>query len=157
MQSQRKEVHLTASIQKLIELKLADMSPTMVLLIWLENLSRDFQLLNNKLYPILRVRTLKWKVLIHPKMPLKFKRRSAVFLLFFQMNVLPKIVDIVKALRLKAAPILHSVMAAVTRGAVLWHERNLLVANGGHLSCFHDEARRIIYKVTKDEKNWLVV
>ena len=43
-------------------------------------------------------------------------------------------------------------MAAIFRGLVLSHDRNLVVENGGHLSFSNGWARRIIYKVTKDKK-----
>ena len=43
-------------------------------------------------------------------------------------------------------------MAMIDRGAVLSHDRNLVLENGGHLSFSNDQARHIIYKVTKDEK-----
>ena len=48
-----------------------------------------------------------------------------------------KTVDIITALMLKAAPISYSVMAAVARGVVLSHDRNL-VENVRHLSFFDD-------------------
>lgn len=48
-----------------------------------------------------------------------------------------KTVDIITALMLKAASISYSVMAAVARGVVLSHDRNL-VENGRHLSFFND-------------------
>ena len=57
-------------------------------------------------------------------MSLKFKHRNAVVLLIDELMI--KTVDIIKALRLKAAPISYSVMAAVTRGVVLTCDRNLL-------------------------------
>ena len=63
-----------------------------------------------------------------------------------------KTVDITTALKLNAAPTSKSVLAAVARGAVLSHDRNLLIDNGGHLNFSDDWERRIIYKVTKDEK-----
>lgn len=43
-------------------------------------------------------------------------------------------------------------MAVIDRGAMLLHDRNLVLENGGHLSFSNDQARHIIYKVTKDEK-----
>ena len=67
-----------------------------------------------------------------------------------------KTIDIIKALSLKAAPVSYSVMAAVARGIVMSDDRNLLVENGGHLSFSDDWARRIIYRLTKDGKRWLV-
>ena len=58
-------------------------------------------------------------------------------------NLLPdelmnKSINIIKALRLKAAPVSYSVMSAVARGVVMAHDRNLLVENGGHLK-FSDD------------------
>ena len=43
-------------------------------------------------------------------------------------------------------------MAVIDRGAMPLHDRNLVLENGGHLSFSNDQARHIIYKVTKDEK-----
>lgn len=63
-----------------------------------------------------------------------------------------KTVDIIIALRIKVAPVTYLVMVAVRRGVVLSHNRNLFVANCGHLSFSNDWARRTIYKGTKDEK-----
>lgn len=63
-----------------------------------------------------------------------------------------KPVDIIIALRIKVAPVTYLVMVAVPRGVVLSHNRNLVVANCGHLSFSNDWARRTIYKGTKDEK-----
>lgn len=63
-----------------------------------------------------------------------------------------KTVDIIIALRIKVAPVTYLVMVAVRRGVVLSHNRNLVVANCGHLSFSNDWARRTIYKGTKDEK-----
>ena len=65
-------------------------------------------------------------------------------------DLMAKTIDIIKALRLKAAPVSYSVMAAVARGIVMSDHRNLLVENGGHLSFSDDWARRIIYRLLKD-------
>ena len=55
-----------------------------------------------------------------------------------------KTADIIKPLRLKAAPMSYFVMSEVTRGVVLSNDRNILVENNGHLN--------FIYKVTKVSK-----
>ena len=78
------------------------------------------------------------------------KKRGRPFLL--PDEPMTKTVGIIEALRLKAAPISYSVMAAVARGAILSHDKNLLLENGGHLSFSDGWIRHIIYKVTKDEK-----
>ena len=57
-----------------------------------------------------------------------------------------KTVDITQTLRLKAAPISYSVIAAFARGVVLWHDRNVFVENGGHLS--------FVLHRAKTEKTW---
>lgn len=82
---ERLESHFTASIQKLIELKLDDMQQSMFLLQF-ENLISDLQLLNNKVYMILSRNTHNLRALIHLNLSLKFKQRLEVILLFFQMN-----------------------------------------------------------------------
>ena len=64
-------------------------------------------------------------------------------------ELMKKSIDITKALRLKAAP----VMAAVARGVVISHDRSFLVENGGgHLKFSDNWAKQILYKVMKDGK-----
>ena len=67
-------------------------------------------------------------------------------------EMMKKVVCIIKALRLKAAPVSYAVIAAIVKGVVIAHDRTLLVENGGHLKFSTDWARRIIYYVTLDEK-----
>ena len=67
-------------------------------------------------------------------------------------ELMAKTVEIVKALRLKGAPVSYAVMAAVARGVVISQDRNLLVENGGHLHFSDNWARQIIHRVTRDEK-----
>ena len=51
----------------------------------------------------------------------------------FPEELMKKSIDIIKALRWKAAPVSYSVMAAVARGVAISHDQSLLVENGGHL------------------------
>ena len=67
-------------------------------------------------------------------------------------ELIAKTVEIVKALRLKGAPVSYAVMAAVARGVVISQDRNLLVENGGHLHFSDNWARQIIHRVMRDEK-----
>ena len=71
-------------------------------------------------------------------------------------ELMKKSIDIIKALRLKAAPVSYSVMAAVARGVVISHDRSLLVENGGHLKFSDNWAKQILYKVMKDGKKMVV-
>ena len=59
-------------------------------------------------------------------------------------ELMKKSLDIIKALRLKAAPVSYSVMAAVARGVVISHDRSLLVENGGHLEFSVNWAKQIL-------------
>ena len=67
-------------------------------------------------------------------------------------ELMAKTVEIVKALRLKGAPVSYAVMAAVARGVVISQDRNLLVENGRHLHFSDNWARQIIHWVMRDEK-----
>ena len=78
------------------------------------------------------------------------KKRSRRSLLPDQL--MAKTVEIVKALRLKSAPVSYAVMAAVARGVVISQDRNLLVENGRHLHFSDNWACQIIHRVMRDEK-----
>ena len=47
-------------------------------------------------------------------------------------ELMKKSIDIIKAVRLKAAPVSYAVRSAVARVVMMAHDRNLLVENGGH-------------------------
>ena len=68
-------------------------------------------------------------------------------------ELMDKSVDIIKALRLDMVLVSYSVIAAVVRGLVMSHDRIILEVNGGHLKFSNDWARRILYRITKDEKD----
>ena len=72
-------------------------------------------------------------------------------------SILPKelmsqTIEIVKALRLKAAPVSYSVIAAVAKGVVIARDRTLLAENGGHIKFSEDWARKILHNVMTEEK-----
>ena len=67
-------------------------------------------------------------------------------------ELMDKTIEIIKALRLKAAPVSYSIIAAVAKGVVIAHDRNMLAENGGHLMFSDDWARKILYKIAKSGK-----
>ena len=61
-----------------------------------------------------------------------------------------KITYLVKALRLKGAPISRRVITSITRGVVVANDRSILVENGGYLSINSDFGRNVLYRMEKD-------
>ena len=61
-----------------------------------------------------------------------------------------KITDLVKALRLKGAPISRRVITSIRRGVVVANDCSILVENGGYLSINSGFGRNVLYRMEKD-------
>ena len=53
-------------------------------------------------------------------------------------ELMTKTVSIIKALRLKSAPVSYAVTNAVAKGVIISHDRCLLVEHGGHIKLSDD-------------------
>ena len=65
-----------------------------------------------------------------------------------------KTIDVVKALRLKGAPVSASVITSVAVGIINATDRSILVENGGYLTLNNQWGRNVLYRMERDEKGW---
>ena len=63
-----------------------------------------------------------------------------------------KVIQTIKALRLKGALISYNVINAIAKGIVVANDRTMLVEHGGHLQFTDNWARNILNEVQRSEK-----
>ena len=67
-------------------------------------------------------------------------------------EIMTKTTNLVKALRLKGAPITSQVINSVARGIIEANDRSILIENGGYLTLNHQCGRNVLYRIARDGK-----
>ena len=81
---------------------------------------------------------------------LKSRKRGQLKLL--PEGIITKTIQIVKALRLKGAPVSSAVINAITKGVVMAEDRCLFTEYGGHLVFSNQWAKNILNEIIQTEK-----
>ena len=63
-----------------------------------------------------------------------------------------KVISMVKALRLKRAPVTAEVINSVAKGFIIANDRSLLIENGGYISLSHQCGCNLLYMMEQEGK-----
>ena len=67
-------------------------------------------------------------------------------------EIINKTIQLVKALRLKGAPISTTVITSIAKGIIEANDRTILVENGGYLTLNNQSGQNVLYRIRKDGK-----
>ena len=88
----------------------------------------------------------------HASEPEKMKKKKQGRPTLLPEEIMTKTIKLVKALRLKGAPITCQVINSVARGIVEANDRSILIENGGYLTLNRQWGRNVLYRIEKDGK-----
>ena len=84
--------------------------------------------------------------------PEKLKKKKQGRPSLLPEEIMSKTINLVKALRLKGAPITSQVINSVAKGIIEANDRSILIENGGYLTLNTQWGRNVLYRIEKDEK-----